>query len=788
MPGWSDMLRGLCLVFAAWLWLGAPVAAQPSSEQQSYYDRWVVTADRAEEVIDANRASNAAFEALRRQLVEFREGFLAARDRNAARILTVQSQLDALGPAPEEGQIEPEEVALIRDRLTAELTQYRVPVVVSQEAFNRANGLIAEIDRIIRERETERLLTRWVSPLNPTYWWPTVDALARAFERLADETVASARTARQNGTVRGQLPVVLILTGLGALFLFRGVRWADLVDARLRRLSRRGVPVWEFIASLGRIALPLLGTIFLVAALSVSGVLGLRGELVVQALPFWAMILLGCNGLALEVFPTEGLALVPIKTDNHGRARWVFRMAGLVLVLHDIVLLIEEIENISDTSQSVMGFPAIVLGAYVLLRVSQLMVSDDPPSSDEDQNKPMSGLLLFNTAIRWLSFVACIAGTLLAAIGYHALAELLVFPSIMTFLLFNLVLVLQAFLTNVYAWVSSTGESAADSVIPALAGILLAFASLPFFAMIWGAQVADLTKLWSRFLEGFQIGETTISPVNILTFLIIFAVGYAATRVFRNALGNSLLPRTRMDPGARNAIVSGTGYLGIFLAALIAITTAGIDLSSLAIVAGALSVGIGFGLQMIVQNFVSGIILLIERPISEGDWIEVNGQMGYVRQISVRSTVIETFDRRDVIVPNADFISGTVINYTRGNTVGRLIVPIGVAYGNDTRRVEAILRDIAEAHPMVLASPPPSIVFQGFGADSLNFEIRAILRDVNWMLSVQTHINHSIAERFRDEGIEIPFAQRDVWLRNPEALATGQDSGRPANPPETETS
>jgi potassium efflux system protein len=273
----------------------------------------------------------------------------------------------------------------------------------------------------------------------------------------------------------------------------------------------------------------------------------------------------------------------------------------------------------------------------------------------------------------------------------------------------------------------------------------------------------------------------------------VFGLAYAAARLFQGWLDARILKPAGISGGVRDSIRMGVGYVGIVIAALAAFSYAGFNLSNLAIVAGAFSVGIGFGLQSVVNNFVSGLILLAERPIKVGDLVVVGGEEGYVRKISVRSTEVETFERAHVLIPNSYFITEKVKNWTLRDNIRRIVIPVGVAYGCDPRKAKAILLKVAQDNPNVMATPAPSVDFEDFGPDSLNFKLYAFVHDLTKGGSTSTDLRIAILDAFNEAGIAIPFRQTDVTLRNMDWLrdavaeyvsgsynGTGSGNGKPA--------
>ena len=281
----------------------------------------------------------------------------------------------------------------------------------------------------------------------------------------------------------------------------------------------------------------------------------------------------------------------------------------------------------------------------------------------------------------------------------------------------------------------------------------------------WEVSAGDFLDTLRGFAFGFRIGEFTISFGAILAAVFWLLLALLVTKALQKWLERYLLPRTELEPSLQQSIAAIVGYVGVIVAIVLALTQLGIDLQKVALIAGALSVGIGFGLQSIVSNFVSGLILLTERPIRIGDLVVVKGEEGYVRRIRVRATEIETFERASVIIPNAEFITGAVKNWTHANTTGRIIVKVRVSYDCDPDLVCETLLACASEHPRVLKQPQPRALLLGFGENALEFELRAYVGHVDDGLITKSDLHLDILRRFRAAGIEMPSPQAVLLTR-----------------------
>ncbi len=779
-------MKRVLFVFA--LLVALPLAAFAQETTTVFdADAFEKTAERAQGVVEEKAASSEAMEELRLQLVAFRTQAVNQKSLAAAKVTPIFSRIQALGPTPAEGETEAFDVANLRSELETQLKNRRAPVLAAEESYKRADGLIKQIDMIIRERTTTELISQSRSPLSPQLIGDAFAALGIFGGNLIGEIKANmVNPTRQVG--RWQNLVVVCALFCAALLLLRSRRWSrDLEHMLVKNASPSTGALLSFIGSLSQLILPTIGLFILVQSLLLLDLFDLRGYFMLRSLGIAGFALFFAAWLSRSLFVPSSTqpALIETTQQQAQSMRWSFLALGLMFALREMLdaMVVGSGQNPPVVAAiPTLTFPLIVFGGIALFRIGRVIGHAARVSSKSEGGNPFLGRIA--SIMGNLCVFSGVAGPILAAIGYKYAGEMLVFSTAQSLLLitglyivFRLIGTLSGNVTGVVVAAGSQEETQRyGALFRVSVGFIMICVAVPALALIWGARVSDLQEIWLLLRNGISVGDTRISLTDFLTFVLIFSIGFTITRVLQSALRTTVLPNTRMDVGGQNAIVTGTGYVGIFLASIAAITATGLDLSNLAIVAGALSVGIGFGLQTIVSNFVSGIILLIERPIKAGDWIEVGVYSGYVRKISVRSTEVETFDRASVVIPNADLIAGAVTNWTHSSMAGRVRVPVGVAYDSDPRHVEKVLREVAEAHPMVLLDPAPVIMFMGFGADSMNFEIRAILRDVNWMLSATSDMNFAIVKSFREEGIEIPFAQRDVYIKNLDQLGAARST------------
>jgi small-conductance mechanosensitive channel len=264
----------------------------------------------------------------------------------------------------------------------------------------------------------------------------------------------------------------------------------------------------------------------------------------------------------------------------------------------------------------------------------------------------------------------------------------------------------------------------------------------------------------------FEVSGHKISFLSLLSAVGIFYITSLLSRWAERGIGRLLADRKDIDSGTKDSIKRFTRYTILIIGGFITLDTVGIKMSSLAAVGAVLMVGIGFGLQNITQNFISGLIILLERPIKVGDLVEVKGVSGKVINIGARSTLINTRDDVSIIVPNSQFISEQVVNETLSGEKIRYHVSIGVAYGTDPRLVERILDGIGHKHNKVLQNPGPKVYFKGFGGSSLDFSLTVWISDIWNFESILSDIRFMICDAFKEEGVEIPFLQVDLHVKD----------------------
>lgn len=279
----------------------------------------------------------------------------------------------------------------------------------------------------------------------------------------------------------------------------------------------------------------------------------------------------------------------------------------------------------------------------------------------------------------------------------------------------------------------------------------------------------ELLTSWREFLDFplLKAGGVQFTIGHLIELVVLLFLVWFGEKIFRRVFLTRVLERSRLRPSVKFAITQIGRYTFLVLGVYLSLQAVEINLSSLAFLAGALGVGVGFGLQNIVSNFISGLIILAEQPIALGDRVEVSGAMGRVTEISLRSTTVVTNDNICIIVPNSNLITGTVINWSHGDPTVRTRLPVGVAYGTDIEKVRDLLLEVAAAEPDILKSPQPEVLFVGYGDSSINFELAVWSTVVGERpLRFKSRLYYAMHKTLEAHKIEIPFPQRDLHLRS----------------------
>ena len=685
----------------------------------------------------------------------------------------LRGQLGQLGAAPAEGAPpEDRDIAATRARLSEEISKSQARVTRAELAISRAQAIQDQIG--LREQETtqRKLAVQGPSPLFPETWRTALSDRNVAYRTVPQSAMQwwhNLQIAEMDKLAIGIGTGILLIAGVLAFPVRRWVlaKWGPTAQTAEPSYTRRIIAaVAETVA---RILLPTLATIALLGLFAFT--LSQQDydpafRRFVMASGISLILFFAVSGLAVACLSpnTPAWRLVPVPAKAAARlGHRIVSGAGLLTLLAIIGNAVSDPRTFQPSASfgSIITLMAGIVAVIVFLPClrAKYWVSDTHFRSR------------LSWALRTLAALVMVAALVAAVTGFTSLAADLLSALFESALLIGAALLLRevigegirAFMTpgrrfyDVVARVTGLSPEssrrltfwmrfAADVILwpPVIYGVLIACRISPTLLNAWLV----------RFFTQIKLGDINLSLVDVAVALVTIVFGLLLISGLKRWVRERVMPNTQLDLGMQNSIATGVGYVGGLIVVTIAIMVLGIDLSSIALVAGALSVGIGFGLRTVVENFVAGLLLLIERPIKTGDWIVVGTTEGIVKSISVRSTEIETFDRASVIVPNSALIASPVTNWTHKNRIARVIVKLGVAPGADARQLERILLACAGQAEHVMKHPAPSVIFRAIGEEKLDFELRCFVSDTDYYLPTLSALNFAIDDAMGRERIQ----------------------------------
>lgn len=756
---------------------------------------WEADLQRIEKSLTRALADDEALVRLREQLETVRKKTASYVSRLQEQYATVDTQLKKLGPAPKpEEQPESDAAAKVRQELDARAAELDGAIRTAEVLQTRAIQLSGNVQERRRKLFSRQLLKRVQSPLSPALWTRVADDTRTVLRGLGflvtDWWAGISRAGLVFALLAAAVTIWGVLAALSSTLVARyRLSGAEEVPPFLQRAGSAAG------ATLARAAPPIVAAGSLVLALWLLDMLpGSTASLALSALTAFSAVMALMALVKTVLAPNQPRwRILPVTDRDARRLRW---LAWGVAIIYGLDLFLASLNTILvspiplTVAQSFVTTVAVALLLAAMLRVPVGRADEKAPRSE-------SALLGLLRGLLWLLVITILCA---AALGYIALARFVITQIVVTGSIIILVWLLHVTIDEFTASLADPERKAgrwlaANFQIPAqrhaqvgiiasfVLHLLLLLVVVPVLALQWGFDWEDLRFWISKAVFGFRVGNWRISLATIFVAVLLFVALIAASRLFQRWLDTRVLARAQFDQGARSAIRTTVGYLGVAVAALIAVSYAGVDFSNVAIVAGALSVGIGFGLQSIVNNFVSGLILLAERRISVGDWIIVGAEEGFVRRISVRATEIETFDRNFVIIPNSELMTNSVKNWTFLHRRARVTIEVGVSYGSDPEQVRDLMTRIANEHPATIDHDKTRVWFDEFGDSALIFRLKAFVGDVSNLLDTRSELRYAIMREFRKAGIEIPYPQRDIHLKDIdrlEAALTGKKAPRKA--------